>query len=99
MFPSSLSERKLDALFMAGFLPKTGNHILISANFGAKVGPLSNKPRSLRQAASYGIYVVYQSAQAEFVEMYMATHDEPAKIVCPCCQATLVIDRTTLGIL
>ena len=45
------------------------------------------------------IYVVHQSAQAEFVEMYMATHDEPAKITCPCCQATLVIDRTTLGIL
>jgi len=49
--PSSLSERKLDALFMAGFLPKTGNHSLSSANFGAKVGPLSNEPRSLRQAA------------------------------------------------
>ena len=42
---------------------------------------------------------MHQSAQAEFVEMYMATHDEPAKIVCPCCQATLVIDRTTFGIL
>ena len=48
---------------------------------------------------SYGIYVVYQSAQAEFVEMYMATHDEPVKITCPCCQATLVVDRTTFGIL
>src|SRR5712692_2862103 len=52
---SSLSERKLDALFMAGFLPKTGNHALISANFGAKVGLLSNEPRSLRQAARLAI--------------------------------------------
>jgi len=31
--PSSLSERKLDALFMAGFPPKAGNRALISANF------------------------------------------------------------------
>jgi len=30
---SSLSERKLDALFMAGFPPKAGNRALISANF------------------------------------------------------------------
>ncbi len=29
----------------------------------------------------------------------MASTDEPAKIVCPCCQATLMIDRDTLGIL
>ncbi len=29
----------------------------------------------------------------------MATNDEPAKILCPCCQTTLVVDRTTLGIL
>jgi hypothetical protein len=29
----------------------------------------------------------------------MATHDEQAKIICPCCQATLVLDRETLGIL
>lgn len=29
----------------------------------------------------------------------MATHDEQAKITCPCCQATLVVDRTTLAIL
>lgn len=29
----------------------------------------------------------------------MPTHDEPAKITCPCCQATLVLDRETLGIL
>ncbi len=29
----------------------------------------------------------------------MATNNEPAKISCPCCQATLVIDRATLGIL
>jgi len=29
----------------------------------------------------------------------MATNDEPAKISCPCCQATLVLDRATLGIL
>ncbi|MBM3224357.1 MAG: hypothetical protein FJZ47_11210 [Candidatus Tectomicrobia bacterium] len=29
----------------------------------------------------------------------MASQDEPAKILCPCCQATLVVDRTTLGIL
>jgi hypothetical protein len=29
----------------------------------------------------------------------MATHDEPAKISCPCCQATLVVDRETLAIL
>ena len=36
---------------MAGFLPKTGNHALISANFGAKVGPLRTEPCSLRQAA------------------------------------------------
>ena len=28
-----------------------------------------------------------------------ATNDEPAKISCPCCQATLVIDRETLAIL
>src|SRR5712692_602493 len=48
---SSLSERKLDALFMAGFLPKTGNYALISAHLGAKVGPLSNELCSLRQAA------------------------------------------------
>ena len=33
LFPSSLSERKLDALFMAGFPPKVGNHALILANF------------------------------------------------------------------
>jgi hypothetical protein len=31
--------------------------------------------------------------------MSMATHDEQAKITCPCCQATLVVDRTTLAIL
>jgi hypothetical protein len=42
---------------------------------------------------------VYQGAHAESVEVDMATHDEPAKITCPCCQATLVLDRTTLGIL
>jgi hypothetical protein len=29
----------------------------------------------------------------------MATDNEPAKISCPCCQATLVIDRETLAIL
>jgi hypothetical protein len=29
----------------------------------------------------------------------MATNDEPAKIVCPCCQATLVVDRATLNVL
>jgi hypothetical protein len=29
----------------------------------------------------------------------MATHDAQAKITCPCCQATLVVDRETLGIL
>lgn len=29
----------------------------------------------------------------------MSAHDEPAKITCPCCQATLVIDRETCGIL
>jgi hypothetical protein len=29
----------------------------------------------------------------------MATHDEQAKIVCPCCQATLAVDRETLGVL
>ena len=29
----------------------------------------------------------------------MASQDEPAKITCPCCQTTLVIDRATLGIL
>ena len=29
----------------------------------------------------------------------MATNDEQAKIVCPCCKATLVVDRETLGIL
>jgi len=40
---SSLSERKLDAWLMTGFLPNTGNHALISANFGAKVGPLSTE--------------------------------------------------------
>src|SRR5262249_23155254 len=43
--------------------------------------------------------VVSQSAQAESVEGYMASQDEPAKITCPCCQTTLVIDRATLGIL
>jgi len=42
---------------------------------------------------------MYQGAHAESVEVDMATHDEPAKITCPCCQATLVLDRTTLGIL
>jgi ERCC4-related helicase len=29
----------------------------------------------------------------------MATHDEQVKISCPCCHATLVLDRETLGIL
>lgn len=29
----------------------------------------------------------------------MATHDEAAKVVCPCCQTTLVLDRATLNIL
>lgn len=29
----------------------------------------------------------------------MATHNAQAKITCPCCQATLVVDRETLGIL
>jgi len=29
----------------------------------------------------------------------MATNAEPAKLTCPCCQATLVVDRETLGIL
>jgi hypothetical protein len=52
---SSLSERKLDTLFMAGFFPKTGNPVMNSATFGAKVGPLSSEQRSLRQAAS-GVY-------------------------------------------
>jgi hypothetical protein len=42
---------------------------------------------------------VYQNTHAESVEVDMATHDEPAKITCPCCQATLVLDRTTLGLL
>jgi hypothetical protein len=29
----------------------------------------------------------------------MAAKDEPAKIHCPCCQATLVLDRETLALL
>jgi C4-type Zn-finger protein len=29
----------------------------------------------------------------------MATHDELTKITCPCCQATLVLDRETLNVL
>ncbi|MEE8302583.1 MAG: hypothetical protein V3S24_09140 [Candidatus Tectomicrobia bacterium] len=29
----------------------------------------------------------------------MATHDEQVKITCPCCQATLVLDRESLSIL
>ena len=29
----------------------------------------------------------------------MATENEEAKITCPCCQATLVVDRDTLGVL
>jgi hypothetical protein len=29
----------------------------------------------------------------------MAPNDEPAKIVCPCCKATLVVDRETFSIL
>lgn len=29
----------------------------------------------------------------------MAPHEEPAKLTCPCCQATLVVDRETLHIL
>jgi hypothetical protein len=31
--------------------------------------------------------------------MSMATPDEQAKITCPCCRATLVVDRDTLAIL
>jgi ERCC4-related helicase len=31
--------------------------------------------------------------------MHMAIHDEQAKIICPCCRATLVLDRDTLSIL
>lgn len=29
----------------------------------------------------------------------MATHNQQAKVICPCCQATLVLDRDTLGVL
>lgn len=29
----------------------------------------------------------------------MAAANETAKLICPCCQATLVVDRQTLGIL
>lgn len=29
----------------------------------------------------------------------MAAENETAKLTCPCCQATLVVDRQTLGIL
>ncbi|MGE3541432.1 MAG: hypothetical protein AB7N91_28860 [Candidatus Tectimicrobiota bacterium] len=29
----------------------------------------------------------------------MASHDESTKITCPCCQATLVVDRTSLHVL
>ena len=29
----------------------------------------------------------------------MASHDEQAKVICPCCQATLVLDKETLSIL
>jgi hypothetical protein len=29
----------------------------------------------------------------------MASSEEPAKILCPCCQATLLVDRDTLGVL
>jgi uncharacterized Zn finger protein (UPF0148 family) len=29
----------------------------------------------------------------------MATHDRQAKVICPCCQTTLVLDRDSLGIL
>lgn len=29
----------------------------------------------------------------------MASTDEPARILCPCCQATLLVDRDTLGVL
>lgn len=29
----------------------------------------------------------------------MATQDEQRKIICPCCQATIVVDPETLGIL
>ena len=49
--------------------------------------------------SGHRLEMVHASAQAESVEVHMATQDEPAKITCPCCQATLVIDRTTLGIL
>ena len=44
------------------------------------------------------LQVVHQDTHAESVEVDMATNDEPAKISCPCCQATLVLDRATLGI-
>jgi hypothetical protein len=47
----------------------------------------------------YTITQWHQDAHAESVEVDMATNDEPAKISCPCCQATLVIDRETLAIL
>lgn len=29
----------------------------------------------------------------------MASQDEQAKVLCPCCQATLILDRETLGVL
>ncbi|GIX46506.1 MAG: hypothetical protein KatS3mg131_0717 [Candidatus Tectimicrobiota bacterium] len=29
----------------------------------------------------------------------MATNDDTAKLVCPCCKATLVVDRATLAVL
>jgi hypothetical protein len=42
--------------------------------------------------------VPWSTANSE-KRMRMATHAEQAKIVCPCCQATLVLDRDTLAIL
>ena len=47
----------------------------------------------------YTITQWHQDAHAQSVEVDMATNNEPAKISCPCCQATLVIDRETLAIL
>ncbi len=38
-------------------------------------------------------------ANLTMVEMGMATSNETAKLTCPCCQATLVVDRETMSIL
>jgi len=80
--------------------PRRSYVVCVWADYTLAVKALTSKPLLYLWQFWYTLSSTWhQDAHAESVEVDMATNDEPAKISCPCCQATLVIDRETLAIL